>query len=283
MEDVWKWLGFSTKATCRRVLERHFKEDTDYKISELALPFGKGLKGGQNRLDIQMTVRTFKHLCLVSNTDKAKTIHRYYLKLEKVMNEIVIQVCFECREEVVRLKETISELQDKYTVSLSDVHRKSELYNLLNRDYEKLRLKHNLLKERREYYKFERGPCFYLIADGWRHSLHIKFGISDDLNTRLSQYRTSMPQLRVLLLIYMPENKAFEIIYRSRMAGYMPELNHEYITGLGEAEAIHTATKLLSLTKLKGTIISEEQLDKYNAVVQKYARAVCDDLSDEEF
>jgi hypothetical protein len=32
LENVWKWLGFSRIDPCKRVLEKHFKKDIDYKI-----------------------------------------------------------------------------------------------------------------------------------------------------------------------------------------------------------------------------------------------------------
>jgi hypothetical protein len=35
MDNVWKWLGFSTKHNCKSVLERHFKINIDYIESSL--------------------------------------------------------------------------------------------------------------------------------------------------------------------------------------------------------------------------------------------------------
>ena len=32
MDDVWKWLGFSRRDHCKRVVEKHFTNDIDYKI-----------------------------------------------------------------------------------------------------------------------------------------------------------------------------------------------------------------------------------------------------------
>ena len=32
LNDIWKWLGFSRKEECKRVLVKHFKQDVDYKI-----------------------------------------------------------------------------------------------------------------------------------------------------------------------------------------------------------------------------------------------------------
>ena len=32
MDDVWKWLGFSRRDPCKRLIEKHFTKNTDYKI-----------------------------------------------------------------------------------------------------------------------------------------------------------------------------------------------------------------------------------------------------------
>ena len=31
LDDIWKWLGFSQKIDCKRLLEKHFKLEIDYK------------------------------------------------------------------------------------------------------------------------------------------------------------------------------------------------------------------------------------------------------------
>jgi hypothetical protein len=54
LDDIWKWLGFSTKQNSERVLEKNFKLDIDYKT---AYQFGTAVSeefklnkqnGGQN-------------------------------------------------------------------------------------------------------------------------------------------------------------------------------------------------------------------------------------------
>ena len=94
-DRIWKWLGFSRKEHCKVLLEKHFIINIDYKIitnkihkkaaTEVAVAaiFTKNLGGaGQNKEKILMTIKTFKKLCLKSNTKKADEIHDYYIKLE---------------------------------------------------------------------------------------------------------------------------------------------------------------------------------------------------------
>jgi hypothetical protein len=86
LDNIWKWLGFSRKEECKRVLTKHFTKETDYKIIlvKKAAPQVGGAGGaGLNKEQILMTIKCFKKLCLKSNTKKADEIHDYYIKLEK--------------------------------------------------------------------------------------------------------------------------------------------------------------------------------------------------------
>ena len=69
LDNVWKWLGFSTKQNAERVLEKHFTVDIDYK---LAYHFGTASQekinsikekwGGHNKQTILLTIKCFKSL-----------------------------------------------------------------------------------------------------------------------------------------------------------------------------------------------------------------------------
>jgi len=104
LDNIWKWLGFTQKISAIRVLEKHFKCDTDYKT---ALQFDKAdLKekeenikqnGGQNKQTILLTIKCFKSLCLKAQTKKASEIHEYYMKMEDVLQQIVEEETDELR------------------------------------------------------------------------------------------------------------------------------------------------------------------------------------------
>jgi hypothetical protein len=103
LDNIWKWLGFSQKIDTRRLLEKHFKIDIDYKI---ALGKTKAVfeqetyvkqNGGQNKQIILLTIKCFKSLCLKAQTKKAGEIHEYYMKMEDVLHEIVEEETDELR------------------------------------------------------------------------------------------------------------------------------------------------------------------------------------------
>lgn len=97
LNKVWKWLGFGRIEECKRVLVKHFTKDIDYKIikkSELQpapqvggaafhevknIKLQKNLGGaGLNKETVLLNVKTFKKLCLKSNTKKAEYYMKFY-------------------------------------------------------------------------------------------------------------------------------------------------------------------------------------------------------------
>jgi hypothetical protein len=76
LDDVWKWLKFSTKQKAKMLLENHFVKDTDY--ITLLTPQVKQpdhIKGGHNKEIIMLNISTFKKFCLKAGTKKADEIH----------------------------------------------------------------------------------------------------------------------------------------------------------------------------------------------------------------
>lgn len=117
LDDVWKWLGFSQKIDARRLLEKHFQIDVDYKhlsadaslnIETSPPPNVKQEEkwGGQNRQIIMLTIKCFKSLCLKAQTKKASEIHEYYMKMEEVLHKIVEEETDELRKQLEQ-KDTV--------------------------------------------------------------------------------------------------------------------------------------------------------------------------------
>ena len=89
LDTIWKWLGFSQKVNAKKVLERYFKENIDYRILLCHSQNQKNVQGGHNKQTIILTVKIFKMLCLKSDTKKANEIHEYYIKLEEILQEVI--------------------------------------------------------------------------------------------------------------------------------------------------------------------------------------------------
>ena len=63
LDNIWEWLGFTLKASAKRVLEKNFKLDIDY-TSSLSRTGEERIHGGNNKEKVMMNVKTFKLFCL---------------------------------------------------------------------------------------------------------------------------------------------------------------------------------------------------------------------------
>jgi phage anti-repressor protein len=175
LDDVWKWLEFSTKQKAKMLLENHFVKDKDYKIS--ATPQVKQTdhaRGGHNKETFLLNITTFKKFCLKAGTKKADDIHDYYIKLEQTLQEVSL-------EESDELKTQLEQQQ----IQLE----KSE------KTAEKIREK-TLLEQ------FGRNTqCVYYgsidnVSD--TNEKLLKFGNSNNLVNRVSQHKDTYTNFRLL-------------------------------------------------------------------------------------
>ncbi len=122
LDDIWKWLGFNQKVKAKVLLENHFVIDKDYKL--LLSHMGKQsthTKGGHNKEIFMLNIQTFKKFCLKAGTNKANEIHDYFIKLEEVIHETLVEQTQEFANEIKTLNTKM--IQEK----VSDRH--NLLYN----------------------------------------------------------------------------------------------------------------------------------------------------------
>ena len=114
LDNVWTWLGFNQKYNAKRVLEKNFTLDKDY-INSVPQAGGakndisktKENRGGHNKEIIMMTINCFKKFCLKSDTKKADEIHKYYMKLEETLHEIIEEESNELRLQLEQIHEKL--------------------------------------------------------------------------------------------------------------------------------------------------------------------------------
>lgn len=110
LDDIWKWLGFSQKDAAKRLLEKNFKLDIDYKIIQNNKEEQKG-RGGHNKEIIMLNIKTFKSFCLKSGTKKADEIHDYFIKLEEILQQTIGEECNELKTQLQQIKEDTTKNQ----------------------------------------------------------------------------------------------------------------------------------------------------------------------------
>jgi len=129
IDDIWKWLGFTTKGNAKFNLEKNFKIEKDYRCmlpklqqqifdSENMMEIeeeeenisndekSKKSRGGHNKEKIMLNIITFKKLCLKAGTKRADEIHDYFIKLEEILYQIL-------EEETTELKTQLLQIEDK--------------------------------------------------------------------------------------------------------------------------------------------------------------------------
>ena len=126
LDNIWKWIGFSQKVNAKILLERNFIENTDYKIFSPQIGGEKKeARGGHNKEIIMLTINAFKRFCLKAGTKKSDEIHEYYIKMEKTLQEVVMD---ECKSLTEQLKNKKKEIEDIQVANANDASMKEEEY-----------------------------------------------------------------------------------------------------------------------------------------------------------
>lgn len=110
LDQVWQWMGFSTKQKAKELLVKHFSANEDYKIvplfseknpQEVFNQTVENSQGGRPAEKIMLNIKTFKRMCMKANTKKASEIHDYYITMEETLQEYINETYLE-REQRVR-------------------------------------------------------------------------------------------------------------------------------------------------------------------------------------
>jgi len=211
LDNVWRWLGFSTKQKAETLLEKNFIIDVDYKtgpevagaVFELENTFVSDSNqetspkpkqnGGQNRQIILLTIKCFKSLCLKAQTKKATEIHEYYMKMEEVLHQIV-------EEETDELR---LQLEQKDTI-INQIKETTEKENA------KLKKEKQRAVEQAIITQFPLNTeCIYFgtIDNTNEANEHlIKFGHTNDLATRILDHRKKYENF-ILVQAFRVQNK----------------------------------------------------------------------------
>ena len=122
LDNIWNWLGFSQKVASKRLLEKYFIANIDYKkLLCDSTHQSLHIKGGQNKETFMLTIKTFKSFCLKAGTKKADEIHEYYMKMEEIIqdtiNEEGSELKFQLEQKNIQLQNKTQELEQHKQVS----------------------------------------------------------------------------------------------------------------------------------------------------------------------
>ena len=208
-DNVWKWVEFTQKVKAKRLLEKYFVIDIDYIVSLSQLVKGKGKgSGGNNRENIMLNLNTFKKFCIRAGTKKADEIHDYFLKLEKILQEVINEESQELREQLKTLKKTSEENIENIEEELKNVIEASEeKIKNIKKETEEEKYK---LREKTLLAQFPKNTqCVYYGLVDNKSTLNeslIKFGNSNDVNERVLCHKKNYSNFH-LMNVFKVSNK----------------------------------------------------------------------------
>lgn len=183
LDNIWKWIGFSTKQKAKNLLEKNFVINNDYKnLLNQQVSHNLFVHGGHNKEIFMLTIRTFKLFCLKSGTEKAAQIHEYYIKMEETLQEVIQE---ESDELKLQLENKDKELEKK--------------------DKEKDKIREKTLIE---LFPTNEQCVYYGIIDNLSQSGEklIKFGNSNNLKNRVVRHKDTYSNF-TLVNAFKVENK----------------------------------------------------------------------------
>jgi len=247
LDNVWKWLGFSQKDAAKRVIEKNFVIDKDYKI--FAPQVGgakKSNRGGHNKEIIMLNVETFKKFCLKAGTKKADEVHDYFIKLENIMFEITKEECEQLKHQMMQLETTKNkEMEDKL---------------LIQQVFEKEKI---LLKE-----YAHSGALIYIIKvkTFTNGEYIIKIGHSSiGINNRYNEHKIKYEECVLLNCFEVNKSKDFESFLHNHKDIRQNKVNN-LVGHEKEQELFLIGSTLTYKTLLK---IIEENINNYNYNVKE--------------
>jgi hypothetical protein len=265
-DNVWKWLGYTRKSDGKRVLEKFFVEDLDYKVQKLTPPIGgdafegnnqdktifqqqvenkeervlrrspqNPFEGGRPKETIMLNINTFKKFCLKAGTKKADEVHDYYIKLEELLQETI-------NEESTELKLQLSNKEEEHKKSINEIEK---LNKQLHKRYEP-----RIITE-------EKFVLYLLVAYINGKTIYI-IGKTADINKRYRSYR--------LKGILMHEEDIKLVYYKScRSSIILNQVENCVILNMSEY-IVEGTREVFETTELNET----EMIDNFKQVIDFY-------------
>jgi len=198
LDNVWQWLGFNSKFNSKRLLENSFKINIDYKKSLLQTEKQTNVKGGHNKEIFMLTIKTFKLFCIKAGTKKADEIHEYFINLEEILQEVLLEESTDLKKQLEQQKDEIKLIEDKKKQEYED-----KLYKQKILEREKILLK--------EYATI--GSIFYVIkVKTFENGNYIlKIGESRiGITNRYKEHKGKYPECLLLDCFAVNKSKDFE-------------------------------------------------------------------------
>jgi phage anti-repressor protein len=258
-EELIRWMGyegefFKAKYNILQNIKNNYILNIDYKIDNpLERINEKEGKKGRKENIIFIKYVCLKLLCMTLKTNKGDQIRKYFISIETLFKDYWMYQNFH---------NTI--LKDNQIFKMKELSEKSKK-ELKEEQKEKLKIKknHESLLKRREYYKFNRGPCFYSWHNPLTPNLRKVGMTNEDINERLRAERTGIPNLHIDCIIYLDKAHLLEQNILTKYKSKLQEINHEILIDLKLEKLIKSCHGILKWLNYE-EYTEEKELWKYN-------------------
>ncbi len=267
LDNIHSWLGYDKKGNAKKMLINNFNENEDYIIpsslliqeekaasecSEAALNINsssviasehseaiteaKISKGGQNKEIILLNINCFKEFCLLARTEKSKQIHKYYIKLENILNKIIVKQTQELRiryeNSALQISQLISDKEDITT-------------QLEQSEEEKMHIRESAFIE---VYK-NKNVVYFGYVDYIFNKKLLKFGHFSK-SDRVFDHRSTFPNFKLIYVIETVHNRELEKLIKKH---FKNNIRSEIYNNTNQTELIHLDNNL-TIKKIKDQI-----------------------------
>lgn len=188
IEKAMNFIGFTRKDHIKRLLNR-ITDSSKVLIQKHATELTT--RGGSNKETILLTVNAFKELCLLANTEQAKRIRQYYIRMEAMFMQY--------------LKKELENVTDKVKYLEAELEKASK---------------------KRKKTKYTLGDTVYIVWD--RADNVYKVGSTDNMNARQDPYHTSSNNCYIVYTRRCGNKKLVESAVHHRLAQYMYNNRHDW-------------------------------------------------------
>ncbi len=195
---------------------------------------------------------------MIANNDTGKMTRQYFIDLEKIFKAyIIIERDWYLADAKNSRQELVNSIDREQKLS-------SVVYNLI-KQRKSFRKSYNILTKKINHHKFPKGNCFYILNNP-DNKIKFKVGFSGNINNRLNTTRTSIPDIKIIYLVYLDEAKLLEGAILEKYSGNRIP-NHEILL-VPSCKIINSVRYLLRKYDVKYE--ENNDLCKYNETSESY-------------
>jgi hypothetical protein len=164
----------------------------------------------------------------------------------------------------IQVSRWVRELAITGTVTVGREKTSNELIEL-RKNYKKLETNHRKLLEKKQYHKFNKGACFYIISDMDGKSVKFKPGFEGvDIDVRLAQHRSTMPACKLEYLVHSADADLIERNVLKRFESKRVFKNHEWIYDVDVSYIIKSTRTIMDVLSVEYKECEAESVRAYN-------------------